>query len=114
MDVSLDQSVMTYNLTSGELQPGVVVAIYITSHTRMYVINGYLKVAYDQDLWTNHGWVQAQNLTYSDSLFNALNGHSTKVNSIRVVDGNFTMYDFYVETNSDYVAWMNVMQDRLP
>ena len=106
--------IMTYNLTMGTLQSGTVLQVFVTNHTSMYIINGYLDVAHDQDIWTNHGYVQAQNLTTNDTIFNVFTGHYTRVTSIQVEHGNFTMYDFYVSTNLDYIAWMNLMKDRFP
>lgn len=105
---------MTYNLSTQQLQQGTVMQVFITQHSEMYVINGYLKVARDQDIWTNHGYVQAQNLTLNDTIFNVITGHYQKVHSVYIEHGNFTMYDFYVNTNHNYIIWSNLMQDRLP
>lgn len=113
-NISMGDSVMTYNFTTQSFQPGTVDAVFVTQHSSMYVINGYLKVAGDQDIWTNHGYIQAQNLTGNDSIFNVFTHQFEKVRSISVEHGSFTMYDFYVNVNQNYIVWWNLMQDRLP
>ena len=113
-NVSIGDSVMTYNFTSNQREPGTVEAVFITQHSEIYVINGYLKVAGDQDIWTNHGYIQAQNLTSNDTIFDIFNHHYYEVHSISIELGTFTMYDFYVSANHNYVVWSNLMEDRLP
>lgn len=113
-NITTGESIMTYNFSTHSMQAGTVQVVYVTHHSSMYVINGYLKVAGDQDIWTNHGYIQAQNLTNNDTIFNVFTQHFNKVHSISVEHGNFTMYDFYVTGNHNYIVWWNLMQDRLP
>lgn len=113
-DINVGESIMTYNFTSNTMESGTVQAVYVTQHSDMFVINGYLKVANDQDIWTNHGYIQAQNLTSNDTIFDVFDHQFYKVHSISVETGNFTMYDFYVSENHNYIVWSNLMQDRLP
>ncbi len=113
-NITVGESIMTYNFTTGTMQQGTVLQVFVTQHTEMYVINGYLKVARDQDMWTNHGYVQAQYLTINDTIFDVYTGHYEKIQSISVDYGSFTMYDFYVSTNRNYIVWSNLMEDRLP
>lgn len=113
-NITVGQHLMTYNFSTGSLQKGTVVDVFVTHHVEMYVINGYLKVASDQDMWTNHGYIQAQNLTLNDSIFNVYTGHFQKIRSIAIDYGSYTMYDFYVSTNKNYIIWNNLMEDRVP
>lgn len=112
--IKAGDNIMTYNFSTGTMQQGTVQQVFITHHTEMYVINGYLKVAGDQDIWTNHGYIQAQNLTSNDTIYNVFDNHYHRVHSVSVEYGNFTMYDFYVTANHNYIVWSNLMQDRLP
>ncbi len=113
-NIKIGDNIMTYNFTTGSMQQGTVQQVFTTQHSEMYVINGYLKVAGDQVIWTNHGYVQAQNLTSNDKIFDVFNHHFYRVHSISVEYGDFTMYDFYVTANHNYVVWSNLMKDRLP
>ena len=113
-NIKVGNNIMTYNFSTGTMQQGTVQQVFITHHTEMYVINGYLKVAGDQDIWTNHGYIQAQNLTSNDTIYNVFDNHYYRVHSVSVEYGNFTMYDFYVTANHNYIVWSNLMQDRLP
>ena len=104
---------MTYNFTTGTMQQGAVLQVFVTQHPDMYDINGYIKIARDQDIWTSHGYVQAQNLTSNDLIFDVFNHQFFRIHSISVEYGNFTMYDFDIGVNHNYIAWSNLMQDRI-
>ncbi len=68
-------------------------------------------VAPDQDVWTSIGYVAAQNLTTNDWILNANTGSWGLVHSIVVLKGSFTMYDFTVNMNGNFIAWWNIMKD---
>lgn len=106
--------IMTYNLTTGMLQPETVQLAYISNQSEMYTINGLLKMAPDQKVLTSNGYQEAQNLTTNDTIFNVYTHSWQKVNSITVKTGFFEMYDFYIGVNRDYIAWSYVLADKLP
>lgn len=106
--------IMTYNMSTSKMQVGTVLEVFISQHTSMVVVNGYLQLAGDQDVLTNHGYIQAQNLTSNDSLYNVNSGKYLRVHSVVTEHGSYTMYDFFVSGNHDYIAWTNLMNDRLP
>lgn len=112
--ITMGESVMTYNFSTNSLESGTIQAIFVTQHSNMYDINGYLKVAGDQDIWTDHGYIQAQNLTSNDMIFDVFSHHFYKVRSLAVEHGSYTMYDFYVGGDHNYIVWSNLMEDRLP
>lgn len=63
------------------LQEEIVQFAYATNQTSLYNINGYLKVAPDQKVLTNEGYIEAQDLTYNEILLNVYLrewGRSTK------------------------------------
>ena len=111
--ITVGESIMTYNFTTGTMQQGAVLQVFVTQHPDMYDINGYIKIARDQDIWTSHGYVQAQNLTSNDLIFDVFNHQFFRIHSISVEYGNFTMYDFDIGVNHNYIAWSNLMQDRI-
>lgn len=106
--------VMTYNVTSGQMQNGTVEVAFASNQTAMYTINGILKVAPDQKILTQNGYVEAQNLTSQDRIYNVYTQEWTKVRSVSVKLGQFTMYDFYIDVNHNFIAWSNVLEDKLP
>ena len=103
--------VLTYNVTTQEYQAEEVMGLYISHRQTQYVINGFLKVSRYQPIWTNHGYVAAQNLTYHDKIYDAFTGSFVHVFSIGVQHGNYTMYDFFVPPNRDLIAWQFVIFD---
>lgn len=113
-NITLGEHIMTYNLSTGTMQEGTVIHIFVTHHPDMYVINDYLRVARDQDIWTNHGYIQAQNLTTNDKIMNVFTHQFVRIHSISVEYGSYTMYDFRVSVNPNYIIWNNLMEDRLP
>lgn len=106
--------ITTFNLTTDKTQVGTVLEVFMSTHTSMIIVNGYLKLAGDQDVMTNRGYIQAQNLTSGDSLYNVNNGKYCQVKSVETEFGSYTMYDFDVSGNHNYIAWTNLMNDRLP
>jgi len=110
-DIKVGDTLMTFNLTTGEMEYGTVEYITITHWSLMYVINGYLMVAPDQAVWTERGYVNAENLTLNDTVYNVFTNSYMPVFSIKILHGSFTMYDFTVSVNGNYIAYWNIMKD---
>ena len=104
--------VMSYNITTHQYQPAEVMTTYMTPHhTTQYTINGILQTSKYQPILTNHGYVEAGNLTTNDYIYNAITGTFQKVFSISVSHGNFTMYDFQIPPDYDFIAYLWVVYD---
>lgn len=110
-DIAVGMDIMTYNLSSNTLTQGKVLNVYEVTEPTMYTINGYLKIAGDQPVYTNQGWITAQNLSKGDSLLDPINGHSLQVRSIQSSQGSFTMYDFEVSVNGNFIAFQYLLQE---
>ena len=106
--------IMTYNLTTGQLQDSTVQLAYETDQVAMFTINGYLKIAPDQKVLTEHGYEEAQYITLNDTMYNIYTHNWEMIHSISVSMGTFAMYDFYIGVNHNYIAWSNVMEDKFP
>ena len=76
-------------------------------------INHFLLIAPDQKVLTSRGYQEAMNLTIGERIYNIFTGHWTRINSLYSRQGTFTMVDFYVLVNHDYVAWFYVMEDKI-
>lgn len=103
--------VLAYNLTTHSLQPEEVLRAYVSYHSRQYTINGFLDVSAYQPVMTNHGYIQAQNLTMNDKILDPFIGHYIPIYSITNTTGSFTMYDFQIPPNYDFIAYMYVLYD---
>ena len=110
-DIKVGDTLMTFNLTTGEMEYGTVEYITITHWSLMYVIDGYLMVAPDQAVWTERGYVNAENLTLNDTIYNVFTNSYMPVFSIKILYGSFTMYDFTVSVNGNYIAYWDIMKD---
>jgi hypothetical protein len=77
----------------------------------MYIINGILYLAPDQYVWTEQGWIMAENLTYNDTIYNVFTGYYDPVSSIIAVNGTFQMYDFTVNINGNYISFAYILKD---
>jgi subtilase family serine protease len=110
-DIKVGDTLMTFNFTTGEMEYGTVEYITITHWSLMYVIDGYLMVAPDQAVWTERGYVNAENLTLNDTIYNVFTNSYMPVFSIKILHGSFTMYDFTVSVNGNYIAYWDIMKD---
>jgi hypothetical protein len=109
--VSPGTMVLTYNTTTHTYQDEAVQNAFRTTHYRQYTINGYLQVSAYQPILTNHGYVKAPNLTHRDRIYDALTGRYVPIRSITLSRGTFTMYDFNIPPDHDFVAWNTVVYD---
>ncbi|MGC9073987.1 MAG: hypothetical protein ACP5H0_07535 [Caldisericum sp.] len=82
-----------------------------TAYNLKNVIDGYLMVAPDQAIWTERGYVNAENLTLDDSIYNVFTHNYMQVFSIKISKGSFTMYDFTISVNGNFIAYFNIMKD---
>ncbi|MGC8585659.1 MAG: S8 family serine peptidase [Thermoplasmata archaeon] len=110
-DIKVGDIVMTFNFATQEMDYGTVEYISVTHWSLMYVIDGYLMVAPDQAVWTERGYVNAENLTLNDSIYNVFTHNYMQVFSIKILYGSFTMYDFTVSVNGNFIAYFNIMKD---
>lgn len=60
----------------------------------------------------DHGYVQAQNLTYSYMIYNVFSHRYGHVSSLQVDHGPYSMYDFHVSMNHNYIVWSDLMKER--
>ena len=103
--------VLAYNLTTHAYQKEEVLQTYISNHSRLYTINGILESSAYQPILTSQGYVQAQNLTTKDRIYDAFTGRYVKVTSITLSNGNYTIYDFQIPPDYDFIAWEYVVYD---
>ena len=103
--------VLAYNITTHAYQKEEVLDTYISNHSRLYTINGILQTSAYQPILTNNGYIQVQNLTTKDKIYDAFTGKYVKVTSITLSNGNYTMYDFQIPPDYDFIAWEYVVYD---
>ena len=111
--ITAGDRIMTYNYSTGQLQPETVELAYHTPQKGQVAINHFLLIAPDQKVLTSRGYQEAMNLTIGERIYNIFTGHWTRINSLYSRQGTFTMVDFYVLVNHDYVAWFYVMEDKI-
>ncbi len=102
--------IMTYNLSTGSLQDEIVQLVLSVNESSLYTINGNLQVSGDQSILTNHGWIDANYLQKGDLILDPLTGIYVDVTSIHHSQGSFTMYDFVIAGNNDYIAYTYLLQ----
>ena len=103
--------VLAYNLTTHVYQKEEVLDAYVSNHSRLYTINGILQTSAYQPILTNNGYIQVRNLTTKDKIYDAFTGKYVKVTSIPLTNGNYTMYDFEIPLDYDFIAWEYVVYD---
>jgi len=110
-NIKAGDKIMTYNFTTHSKQSGIVTKIDVTNESEMYIIKGILYLAPDQYVWTERGWIMAENLTYNDTIYNVNTGNFDPVISINTVNGTFPMYDFTINVNGNYIAFTYILKD---
>lgn len=105
--------IMTYNLTTGTLQKELVQQVLSVNETSMYTINGNLQVSGDQPVLTQQGWMAASYLHKGDMIFDPLSDSFVSITTIFHSQGTYTMYDFVVSGNNDYIAYTYLLQGVL-
>ena len=102
--VRLGTLVLGYNLLTKTLEPTVVMSADFHSTTTEYIINGNLKVDANEQLIVNGTDVHAANLKIGDDLFDPLTNQNVVVSSIKIITGNFTLYDINTAPVDDYIV----------
>ena len=102
--VRLGTLVLGYNLLTKMLEPTVVMSTDFHNTTTEYIINGNLKVDAEEQLIVNGTDVHASNLKIGDHLFNPLTNQNVVVSSIKIINGNFTLYDINTAPVDDYIV----------
>ena len=102
--VRLGTLVLGYNLLTKMLEPTVVMSTDFHNTTTEYIINGNLKVDAEEQLIVNGTDVHAANLKIGDHLFNPLTNQNVVVSSIKIINGNFTLYDINTAPVDDYIV----------
>jgi len=110
-NIKVGDQVMTYNFTTNSEQSGNITKIELTNESEMYIINGILYLAPDQYVWTERGWIMAENITYNDTIYNVFTGYYDPVSSIIAVNGTIQMYDFTVNINGNYISFAYILKD---
>jgi hypothetical protein len=105
------QSIVEYNLTSGQLVSGALVSANATEVREILEINsGALYVTpTDQPVFirnaTFEGWLRnPQDLTTSDQLFNPVSGEWINVSDVRLVTLAVSVYDVVTTHLNDFIA----------
>ena len=65
-----------------------------------------------QPILTSHGYINVQNHTTNDRIYDAFTGKYVKAKSITLSNGNYTMYDFEIPPDYDFFAWEYVVYDE--
>ncbi len=112
-DISAGVKLMTYNITTGLLQPAVVKEVVISYENSSYVINGNLEIAGDQKVLTATGFIDASNLTLNDTLYNTFTNTYLPVFSIEKIYNPMVMYDFVLSINHNFIGWYYSLMDKL-
>ena len=102
--VSTGTLVLGYNMLTKTLEPTIVISSDFHNTTTEYIINGNLKVDANEQLIVNGTDVHAANLKIGDHLFNPLTNQNIVVSSIKIIKGNFTLYDINTAPVDDYVV----------
>jgi hypothetical protein len=102
---------MAYNTSTGQLQSETVLQVFSDSHSNAIIVDGFLNVSSNQEIWTTNGWVQAHNLTFGDKMLDPLTGHYMRVWSLKTETGHFTMYGFEVSVDHDYIAYQFLLYE---
>jgi hypothetical protein len=110
-DLKIGDQILTYNFSENEIQKGIVTNIYKSNGSLMYIIDNVLYLAPDQMVWTERGWVEAQNLTLNDSIYDVITGNWADVYLIYEISGNFEMYDFTININGNYIGYPSIIKD---
>ncbi|MGC8673323.1 MAG: hypothetical protein ACP5TO_07505, partial [Thermoplasmata archaeon] len=112
-DISIGEQIATYNISTGEIQNGTVIGITKTYENYYYIINGNLILAGDQKIFTNYGYIEAENLTLNDSLYNIFTNEYIPILSIINISQPMIMYDFLITVNHNYIGWYYVLEDKI-
>ena len=112
-DISIGDQIATYNISTGEIQNGTVIGITTTYENYYYIINGNLILAGDQKILTNDGYIEAENLTLNDSVYNVFTNEYMPILSIINISQPMVMYDFLITVNHNYIGWYYVLEDRI-
>ena len=104
--ITLGDSVMSYDLSTHTMIPAVITAIYVKNVTNKYTFNELLKVDADEIMFINGHWQRAYVAKVGDTLFNPITGQYIKITSINVTHYNNThhVYDFVTTPLNNYVA----------
>ncbi len=62
-------------------------------------------------MWTSRGWVEAQNLTTNDWIYNVYTGTWTQIYDITIIKEKIDMYDFHISNNQNYIGTMYLLED---
>ena len=100
-DLKVEQNLLSYNTNDGKLVQEKVSAINVTQVNSIFDINDgllYVSGASDQPIYVTlpngtQSWIMVGNLSTSDFIFDPLNTTWVHVQSIHVLDGNYTVYD---------------------
>jgi len=110
-NIKVGDQIMRYNFTTNSEKSGNATEIELTNESEMYIINGILYLTPDQYVWTERGWIMAENLTYNDTIYNVFTWYYDAVSSIIAVNGTFQVYDFTVNMNGDYISFVYILKD---
>jgi len=110
-NITVGTSLMTYNTSTDKLQTETVLQVFSDSHSNAIIVDGFLNVSSNQEIWTTNGWVQAHNLTLGDKMLDPLTGHYMRVWSLKTETGHFTMYGFEVSVDHDYIAYQFLLYE---
>ena len=103
-EIKLGEKVLSYNLKEKNFEPGEVVQTMVHENNAggYLLING-VKITPNPPLWLNEGWVQAGQAKAGDRVLRN-DGNISKINGVKFIPGEFTVYNFEVEGTHVYFA----------
>jgi hypothetical protein len=109
-DIVVGDAVKSFDVETGEIADGKVTAVLHHAPGEMgdyyLVINSFLRVTPNHQIYSNEKWIYASDLKIGDPLFYP--SHDYKVNSIEKIFEKVPTYDFEVGINHCYFVAMDI------
>ncbi len=97
--------VMGYDLQTKQLVPTVITKTYVRTGTNEYIINnGELTIDNEEGLLINNSMGVGGDLKVGDYLYDPLTGQKIVVNSLKIINGSFNLYDVLTTPTQNLLA----------
>ena len=97
--------VMGYDLKTKQLVPTVITKTYVRTGTNEYIINnGELTIDNQEGLLINNSMSVGSDLKVGDYLYDPLTGQKIIVNSLKIINGSFKLYEVLTTPTQNLLA----------
>ena len=97
--------VMGYDLQTKQLVPTVITKTYVRTGTNEYIINnGELTIDNQEGLLINNSMGVGSDLHVGDYLYDPLTGQKMVVNSLKIINGSFKLYEVLTTPTQNLLA----------